>query len=157
VGGLDGATSSDVCQAGVLETVQTTPGGNTIVSCSAWDEWSPAAINTISSSDLTVNPGGTVRVTAETVGKGSTSAAFLFDDVTTGQTYQTGLTAPSGTSLQGDSAEFVVETPEWQYGNMTFQPLLADIVPSPVTFQSQAQSMQTAAAPACPVDSPSGW
>jgi hypothetical protein len=133
--GLDGYTSSDVCQAGVLETVQTTPGGNTTVSCSAWDEWSPAAANTISSSDLTINPGDTIRVTVETLGRGSSSAAFLFDDVTTGQTYQTGLTAPRGMSLQGDSAEFVVERPEGQYGNMTFQPSLADFVSSPVIFQ----------------------
>lgn len=140
--GLDGYTSSDVCQAGVLETVQTTQGGNTTVSCSAWDEWSPAAMNTISSSDLTINPGDTVRVTVETVGKDSTSAAFLFDDVTTGHTYQTGLTASSVTSLQGDSAEFVVETPEWRYGNMPFQPSLADFVPSPITFQ-QASATYT--------------
>lgn len=140
--GLDGYTTSDVCQAGVLETVQTTPGGSTIVSCSAWDEWSPAAANTVPPSNLTINPGDTIRVTVETLGKGSTSAAFLFDNMTTGQTYQTALTAPTGTSLQGDSADFVVETPEWQYGNATFQPLLADFVPSPITFQ-QASATYT--------------
>jgi Peptidase A4 family len=133
--GLDGYASGDVCQAGVLETVQTTPRGTTMVSCSAWDEWYPAGANTISPSALTINPGDTVRVTLETLGKGSTSAAFLFDNLTTGQTYQTALTAPAGTSLQGDSADFVVEAPDWQYGNLTFQPLLADFVPSPITFQ----------------------
>jgi Peptidase A4 family len=133
--GLDGYKSNEVAQAGIQETVTTGTNGKTTVSYSAWDEWYPAGGNDISSSALKVDPGDTVKVTVGTTGAGATKATFLYDDETTGQTDQTSLTAPSGTSLTGNSAEFVVETPEWPNGFSTYQPLLSDFLGSPIVFQ----------------------
>ncbi len=133
--GLDGFNSNDVAQAGIQETVTTGASGKTTVSYSAWDEWYPAGSNTIASSAFKVNPGDTVNITVETAGAGSTTANFLFDDLKTHQTYQTSLTAPNGTSLIGNSAEFVVETPEWSNGYSLFQPPLSDFLTTPIVFQ----------------------
>lgn len=85
--GLDGYNSADVCQAGILETVQTSVHGGTRISCSAFDEWYPAGSNSISASSFHVNPGDTIKVTVETTGVGATKASFVFDDVTTGKIY----------------------------------------------------------------------
>ena len=152
--GLDGYQSSDVCQAGILETVQTV-AGKTTVSCTAWDEWYPNYATMIPSSAFAVNPGDEVRITVETLGAGSTTAGFLFDDVTTGKTYQTSLTAPPGVSLAGNAAEFVVETSELASGRSVFQPLLADFA-SPVVFQgaaaSYASGTQAGLSGAIPID-----
>ncbi|HEX4112560.1 MAG TPA: G1 family glutamic endopeptidase [Stellaceae bacterium] len=131
--GIDGYNSADVCQAGVIETVQTSAKGQTTISCSAFDEWYPAAANIISS--FHVNPGNTIEVTVETKGAGATSATFIFDDLTTHQVYDTSLNAPRGTSLQGNSAEFIVETPELISGNQVSQPLLSDFLNSPIVFR----------------------
>jgi Peptidase A4 family len=133
--GLDGYNSKDVAQAGIQETVSTGANGNTTVSYSAWDEWYPASSNNIPSSAFKVDPGDTVKITIETTGAGATTATFLYDDETTGQNYQTSLTAPHGISLTGSSAEFVVETPEWSNGFSTYQPPLSDFLGSPVVFQ----------------------
>lgn len=134
--GLDGYNSNDVCQAGVLEVVQRAPNGATTVSCTAWDEWYPNGANLISPNAFAVNPGDTIQVSVETSGAGATRATFLFDDLTTDKTYTSSLTAPTGVSLDGNSAEFVVETPYWSFGNREFQPLLTDFVGSPVVFQN---------------------
>jgi hypothetical protein len=40
--GIGGYNSPDVCQAGVLEIVQTS-NGHTTITCEAFDEWYPAA------------------------------------------------------------------------------------------------------------------
>ena len=109
--GIDGYQSADVCQAGVLEIVQTSNGVTTIT-CEAFVEWYPAAADIIPASSFQVSPGNTIQVTVETTGAGATQATFILDDETTGKTYDVSLTAPTGTQLQGNSAEFVVETPE---------------------------------------------
>ena len=132
--GIDGYNSSDVCQAGILETVQTS-GSQTTISFSAWVEWYPASADIISASSFQVNPGDTIEVTVETTGAGATKATFILDDETTGQIYDTSLTAPSGTKLQGNCAEVVVETPELISGSQVSQPLLTDFLNSPVVFQ----------------------
>jgi hypothetical protein len=131
--GIDGYNSSDVCQAGVMQIAQTT-NGQTTTSCQAWVEWYPADAIMIPLSSFDVSPGNTITVTVETSGAGATTAEFIFDDVTTGQTYETTLTAPNGTSLQGNSAEYVVETPEWISGNQVSQPILSDFLNTPVVF-----------------------
>jgi hypothetical protein len=132
--GIDGYNSSDVCQAGVLEIVQTAANGKATVTCEAFDEWYPAAANILSASTFQVNPGDTLKVTVETAGAGATKATFIFDDVTTGHVYDTSLTAPKGTSLEGNSADFIVETPEWISGNQVSQPLLSDFLNSSIVF-----------------------
>ncbi len=134
--GIDGYQSSDVCQAGVYEEAQTS-NGQTTLSCQAWVEWYPADAEMIPLSSFDVNPGNTIKVTVETTGAGATEATFILDDETTGQTYETSLAAPSGTSLQGNSAEAIVETPELISGNgQESQPPLADFLNSPVTFDN---------------------
>jgi hypothetical protein len=131
--GIDGYQSSDVCQAGVYEEAQTA-NGQTTLSCQAWVEWYPADAEFIPLSSFDVNPGNTIKVTVETSGAGATTATFILDNETTGQTYETSLTAPNGTSLQGNSAEAIVETPEVISGNQTSQPLLSDFLNTPVVF-----------------------
>jgi len=133
--GIDGYNSADVCQAGVMEVVHTSANGHTSITCSAWDEWYPAGSVSIPAASFHVNPGDTIKVTVETAGAGATEATFIFDDETTGKTYETSLSAPQGTSLQGNSAEVVVETPEWISGGSVSQPLLSDFANSNVTFQ----------------------
>lgn len=132
--GIDGYNSADVAQAGVIQTVQTSANGQTTVSLEAFDEWYPAAANIISAKSFQVNAGNTIEVTVETKGAGATSATFVFDDLTTHQVYDTTLTAPKGTSLDGNSAEFIVETPELINGNQVSQPLLSDFLNSPIVF-----------------------
>jgi len=144
--GIDGFNSADVCQAGIQETVRTTANGHTTIHCSAWDEWYPAVSQTIAASSFKVNPGDTIQVTVETSGVGATEATFVFNDETTGKTYDGSLTAPHGTSLQGNSAEVVVETPEWISGNHVSQPLLSDFVNTPVVFQDVSAIYQGGAA-----------
>jgi len=129
--GIDGYNAADVCQAGLLEIVQTAHG-HTTITCEAFDEWYPAAGNIVPASSFQANPGDTIKVTVETSGAGATQAVFIFDDKTTHQIYETSLTAPQGTSLQGNSAEFIVETPELlTSGNQVLQPLLSDFLNSP--------------------------
>jgi len=56
--GIDGYQSNDVCQAGVIETVQTSTNGHTTttaISCSAFVEWYPAAAIILPASSLQVN------------------------------------------------------------------------------------------------------
>jgi hypothetical protein len=132
--GIDGYNSADVCQAGVMEVVHTLANGHTTITCSAWDEWYPAYSENIPAASFHVKPGDTIKVTIETTGAGATEANFIFDNETTGRTYETSLSAPHGTSLQGNSAEVVVETPEWISGGSVSQPLLSDFAPSTVAF-----------------------
>jgi hypothetical protein len=131
--GIDGYNSADVCQAGVIEIAQTS-NGKTTVSCEAFAEWYPAAAIILPASSFQVNPGNTIKVTVETTGAGATTATLILDDITTGKILDVSLTAPGGTSLQGNSAEVVVETPEWSSGNQVSQPLLSDFLNSPIVF-----------------------
>jgi hypothetical protein len=140
--GIDGYQSNDVCQAGVLEIVKTS-GGHTTITCKAFDEWYPAAANIIPASSFHVKPGNTIEVKVETSGAGATNATFIFDDLTTHKTYDASLTAPTGTHLQGNCAEFVVETPEWTSGNQVTQPLLSDFLNSPIVFQEVSATYES--------------
>jgi Peptidase A4 family len=133
--GIDGYKSKDVCQAGVQETVRTSANGHTTIHYSAWDEWYPADSHTIPHSSFKVKPGDVIKVTVETTGAGATEATFIFDNETTGKIYETSLTAPKGTSLHGNSAEVIVETPEWISGGEVSQPLLTDFHNAPIVFQ----------------------
>jgi hypothetical protein len=141
--GIDGYQSNDVCQAGVIETVQTS-GGKTTISCSAFAEWYPAYADIIPTSSFKVNPGDTIKVTVETSGAGATQATFIFQDLSNhnnaDNTYKITLTAPTGTHLQGNSAEFVVETPELSNGYQVTQPLLSDFT-SPIVFQDVSATL----------------
>jgi hypothetical protein len=105
--GIDGWNSGDVLQAGTDS--ECTVSGGTIVSqsASAWFEWYPAF--SVAFSNFTVLPGDTIwgYVYAE-----SSTVGFAFLMNVGAGTY-TSITfdAPAGTSLQGNSAEWIVEDP----------------------------------------------
>lgn len=128
--GIDGYLSNDVCQAGVFEAVSTV-NGNSTVTCSAWDEWYPLGSNTL---PVAVKPGDIVQVTVSTSGKGANTAQITFDDVSTKKSFSTALVAPRGTTLAGNCADFVVETPEVSSNGRISQPLACDF--TPVVFSS---------------------
>ena len=145
--GLDGSGGSqDVCQAGVQSVVTTSANGQTAVSCYAWDEWFPNVQNPISPSVFKVNPGDTINVSVETTGAGATGATFLFNDKTDGQTFGSGLAAPTGVSLAGNVAEWVVEAPGVSNGTSTVQPPLSDLLGAPVLFSDASASYAGGAA-----------
>jgi Peptidase A4 family len=144
--GIDGFNSADVCQAGVMEVVHTSANGQQTITCSAWDEWYPAVSQNIPAASFHVKPGDTVSVTVETAGAHATEATFIFHDETTGKSYETSLAAPAGTSLVGNSAEVVVETPEWISGNTVSQPPLSDFVGSPIAFHDVSATYANGAA-----------
>lgn len=139
--GLDGSSgSNDVCQAGVQAVATTSANGQTAVNYYAWDEWYPAGENAISPSVFKVNPGDTINVSVETTGAGATQAKFLFNDKTDAQTYAGSLTAPTGVTLAGNTAEWVVEAPQATSGSYTVQPPLSDYLGAPILFSDASAS-----------------
>jgi Peptidase A4 family len=106
--GLDGIDGSgDVLQAGTDAYVTVSGGTTTSQSAFAWYEWYPAY--PIIFSNFPVHPGDTIwgYIDAESTTEGF---AYLFNE---GAGTYTSVTfpAPSGTSLQGNSAEWIVEDP----------------------------------------------
>ncbi len=103
--GIDGFNSNDVLQAGV-EVDAFCNGSTTSSFYSAWIEWFPFAETRVS---FPVNPGDLVFV--EVWNTSSTTGFAFFYNVSTGQTAEYSLTAPSGTTLTGNSVEWIVERP----------------------------------------------
>jgi hypothetical protein len=104
--GIDGWNSGDVLQAGT-EADAYCSGGSTSLYYAAWIEWYPYSESRISG--FAVSPGDDMFIevwdTSATVGY-----AYL-ENLSTGQTAEYELTPPSGTSLIGNSAEWIVERP----------------------------------------------
>lgn len=107
--GLDGDGSTDVCQAGMICSVF--QSGNSITrSIYPWHEWYPSSWVEIT--NLTINPGDLISMLICTPqGAGSTTATIYFGNQTSGVSTSYTITAPSGTKLAGNSAEWIVETP----------------------------------------------
>jgi len=102
--GLDGFNNGDVLQGGIDSAYYCDPSvaGSFYAS---WIEWFPAG----SAYEYYVNPGDDMYV--ETWNTSSTTGFVALYDLTQ-QIYATyALTAPSGTLLVGNSAEFIVERP----------------------------------------------
>jgi Peptidase A4 family len=104
--GIDGWNSNDVLQAGV-EADAYCSGGTTASYYSAWVEWYPYSATDVSSP--AVNPGDLIYIqvwsTSPTTGK-----AYIANlSTNTSATYA--LTAPPGTTLVGNSIEWIVERP----------------------------------------------
>jgi Peptidase A4 family len=130
--GLDGWDSPDVLQAGTFQHVSVNSGQLT-TEYYAWYEWFPNFWTEIT--NLPVNPGDTISVsvqylgTTNGIGQGSASLSNL----THGTSVNIHLTAPSGTTLQGNCAEWVMERPGIngqtaalpRYGHVTFTDCLA--------------------------------
>ncbi|KAH9203260.1 concanavalin A-like lectin/glucanase domain-containing protein [Leptodontidium sp. 2 PMI_412] len=105
--GIDGWNSGDVLQAGTTSQCIVSGGVITSQSATPWFEWYPAF--SMAFSNFTVLPGDTIwgYIYAE-----SSTVGFAFLMNVGAGTY-TSITfdAPAGTSLQGNSAEWIVEDP----------------------------------------------
>ena len=126
--GIDGYhTSHDVLQAGTAQRCVTSDDGEMQVVTFPWIEWYPADVVEISG--FTVNPGDlvTIMVGAFDLGKYWNSSSsdpitkgFIFFCNRSACTYFSAIiTAPDGTSLQGDSAEWIIECHKPQNGEPT--------------------------------------
>jgi hypothetical protein len=107
--GLDGDGSKDVCQAGMLCSVF--ESGNSITrNIYPWHEWYPSS--SVEITNLNISPGDMISMVICTAkGVGSTTATIYFGNQTSGISTSYQITAPSGTTLSGNSAEWIVETP----------------------------------------------
>ncbi|MBV8902356.1 MAG: hypothetical protein JOZ22_01875 [Acidobacteriia bacterium] len=104
--GLDGDGSNDVFQAGVESDVS----AKSSAVYYPWWEWFPAP--SIAINNFPVAPGDMiVMVLCSVSGAGSTSGTVFWTNVTTGASTNVHLTAPGGTSLIGNCAEWIVEAP----------------------------------------------
>jgi hypothetical protein len=104
--GIDGWNSGDVLQAGT-EADAYCSGSTTSTFYSAWIEWYPYSESRISGFPVAAGDDMYVEVwnTSSTVG-----FAYMIN-LNTGQDVEFELTPPSGTTLVGNSAEWVVERP----------------------------------------------
>jgi hypothetical protein len=104
--GIDGNGSNDVLQAGV-EVDAYCNGGTTQSSYSAWIEWYPNFSTEVSSP--VIHPGDLVLV--EVYSTSPTIGYAYFKNFSTQETAAYQLTAPGGTTLVGNSVEWIVERP----------------------------------------------
>jgi len=109
--GIDGYGSGDVLQAGTESDAYCTSVGAQPSSTyySAWIEWYPYASSRISSSTFPVSPGDDIFV--EVWNTSATQGYAYLVDYQRNISVEYSLTPPSGTSLIGNSAEWVVEAP----------------------------------------------
>lgn len=106
--GIDGDGSGDVCQAGVECEVYRS--GNSVTrNVYPWWEWYPDF--EVAITNLPVNPGDMLTMLLCTSGAGATSASLFVTNRTTGDSTSLSFTAPQGTSLTGNCAEWIVEAP----------------------------------------------
>lgn len=107
--GIDGDGSADVCQAGMVCAVYQS-GTSITRTIYPWHEWYPSSWVEIT--NLPISPGDMISMLICTAqGAGSTTANIYFGNVTSGASTSYEITAPSGTTLAGNSAEWIVETP----------------------------------------------
>ena len=104
--GIDGFNSNDVLQGGV-EVDSYCSGSTKANYYSAWVEWYPYGSVRVSSPAIT--PGDLVFVEVWNVSP--TSGYVYFHNFSTNVTAEYHLTAPSGTTLKGNSVEWIVERP----------------------------------------------
>jgi hypothetical protein len=106
--GLDGDGSGDVCQAGMICAAYAS-GSSISRSIYPWHEWYPQSW--IEITNLNISPGDLVTMLICTAGAGSTTALIFFGNQTSGAATSYQINAPAGTTLAGNSAEWIVETP----------------------------------------------
>lgn len=104
--GIDGDGSSDVFQAGIGCEVYAS--GNSVTRLFyPWWEWYPAG--EVQITNFEVSPGD--MVTMLLCSTSATTGTVYFTNRTTGASTNVALTAPSGTRLVGNCAEWIVEAP----------------------------------------------
>ena len=107
--GIDGDGSGDVCQAGVECEVYRS-GTSVTRNIYPWWEWYPA--NEVQITNLPIDPGDMVTMLiCSQQAAGSTSATVFFTNRTTGASTSFAFSAPAGTTLVGNSEEWIVEAP----------------------------------------------
>ena len=104
--GIDGEGSNDVLQAGT-EADATCSGSTSQAYYDAWYEWYPN--DEVVVSNFAVNPGDDIYV--EVWSSGATTGHAYMIDYTSNQSFNVTFAAPPGTSLIGNSAEWIVERP----------------------------------------------
>jgi len=104
--GIDGNTSSDVLQAGIEADVLCSKGTTTPY-YAPWYEWYPNAEVRITNLATTAGVSFYVKVWATS----ATAGHAYLQNLSTKQAVSLNFSAPSGTRLRGESAEWVVETP----------------------------------------------
>jgi len=104
--GLDGYASNDVLQAGVEEDATCGMDG-TQTYYSPWYEWYPNASTRIA--NLTAAPGQSFYV--HVWATSATAGHAYLQNLNANQSVSLDFTAPSGTRLIGESAEWIVESP----------------------------------------------
>jgi hypothetical protein len=105
--GIDGWGSGDVLQAGTNSECVVSNGVTTSQSAFPWYEWYPSFW--IAISNFPVHPGDTIW--GEVYAESSTEGYIFLYNVGAGTYTSATFAAPSGTSLQGNSAEWIVEDP----------------------------------------------
>ncbi len=121
--GIDGWGSGDVLQGGTESDAFCALGG--LISStfySPWFEWYPAG--SVRISNFPVNPGDDIFL--EVWNTSSTQGYAYYVNYNTNQTVEVGFTAPSGTYLVGNSAEWVVERPGVNGGLATLTNYISD-------------------------------
>jgi len=104
--GIDGDDSGDVLQAGT-ESDALCSGSTTSAYYAAWYEWYP--YGEVRITNLPVNPGDDLFV--EVWHTSATSGYAYIINYNTDQAVTIGFSSPPGTSLVGNSAEWIVERP----------------------------------------------
>jgi hypothetical protein len=122
--GIDGFGSNDVLQGGI-EADAYCSGGAKSSYYSAWIEWFPNYETRVSSP--AISPGDLLFVEVWNVSP--TQGYVYFHDFSTNVTAEYGLTAPSGTTLRGNSVEWIVERPRVGGGLAT----LTNYIDAPLT------------------------
>jgi hypothetical protein len=119
--GIDGDGSGDVFQAGTEADAQDV-GGNVQRNIYAWWEWFPNF--EVGITNFPVAAGDTMYCLL-CVNSATTGSIYL-RNVSNGVATSFTVTAPEGTNLVGNSAEWIVERPTLISGNSSFLPALAN-------------------------------
>jgi Peptidase A4 family len=104
--GLDGSGSADVLQAGIRAGA-TCASGKTTATYAAWYEWFPESEIDIASFPIAAGDLIYVYVWNTSL----TAGHYYLADVTQNKSTSLAFAAPKGTSLKGNSAEWIVERP----------------------------------------------
>jgi hypothetical protein len=131
--GMDGWGSPDVLQAGTAQHVSRL-GGNVSTEYFAWHEWFTQ--DWIQFDNFDVSPGDTIATLVEFDGTDSSGKQWgraTILNISRGTEVTTEYSAPSTVTFQGNSAEWVMETPQFsgvaaqlpEYGEIVFTNCLA--------------------------------
>jgi hypothetical protein len=132
--GIDGDGSPDVLQAGVISESYWSTNGSYLNDLLFWHEWYPQGLVVVS--NFAFRAGDLISMTITSTGPGATSATINVLNATTGVYTSYTITAPTGTHLVGNSAEWIAEVPTVS-GKIGTMPDYGQI------FFSQAQATQS--------------